>query len=254
MSGKSGGGSGVRRSKAQLLKETSEELIVRTISSQSPSRFKSEARERVGKWYSERIEERLEAIEGWARLGYTLDQIAANLNVSRSTIDDWLRDPRKAHFRRAALAGREDTKGRVYKSLKRSATGYFIYEQAAFKVKVPYTYQNGSIAFDKKGNTIFTESVVVVDVKRWVTPNTNAQIFLLANIDNKTFRRQDGEVFEDDNAAKALSEAIKASRQLLQDPNNIVEDLEGRRVQVVDEAYFEGTTIDIGDKEGQDES
>ena len=238
---------GGKRSKAEIAKDISENVIIRTVAREtSASRYKIPVREKYGKWIEGRIEERLDEIEGWARMGYSHDKIAELLNIHLSTLQDWCKDVKKSAFRRAVYAGREDTKGKVFKALKDTAVGYFIQEQAAFKVKSPYLRANGEIATDRNGRVIYTETVIVVDVKRWIQPNVNAQIFLLANLDNKAFRRQDGEVFEDDVAAKNLADAIKRSRELLMNKNNTVTDVSGNRVQIMNEAdAYKGETIEI---------
>lgn len=93
-------------------------------------------------------------IEGWARDGLTEEQIAANMGIGRSTLSAW-----KNQFPdivEALKKGKEVFDRQVENALFKSAMGYFVEEER----------------IDDDG---------VTTIKKYIQPNTTAQIFWLKN-------------------------------------------------------------------------
>lgn len=96
-------------------------------------------------------------------LGATDDEVADILGVHRVTIWRWkLEHP---DFCNAIKNGKAFSDERTERSLYHKANGYYVTEQQAFKVK------------DGDGS----ERVEVVEVQKFIPPDTTAQIFWLKN-------------------------------------------------------------------------
>ena len=117
---------------------------------------------RRGKW-SEWIEpDGLLVIKGWARDGFSDQQIAQNIGVSNSTFSEWkLKFPEIVEAiksgRRPVMVEVEDT------FLEKKLKGYFVDEEIVEVTKHP----NGEKTEHRK------------KMKRWIPPDTTAMIFYL---------------------------------------------------------------------------
>lgn len=100
-------------------------------------------------------EEGLLKIEGWARDGLTDEDIADNIGIKRQTLYDWKK--KYSVFSDALKQSKEVADIKVENALFKSAIGYWVDEER----------------IDSEGN--------VYTVRRFVPPNTTAQIFWLKN-------------------------------------------------------------------------
>lgn len=105
--------------------------------------------------YERLVQPKLLVIEGWARDGLTLDQIAANLRISKTTLFKY-RDEHN-ELSDALKSGKEEADTHVVNALYKSATGFYYNEDTV-------THQGD-----------------VVSVRKFQAPNTTAQIFWLKN-------------------------------------------------------------------------
>ena len=94
-------------------------------------------------------------IEGWARDGLTDEQIAINMGIKRQTLYDWKK--KYSVFSDALKQSKEVADTKVENALFKSSIGYWVDEER----------------IDSEGN--------VYTVRRFVPPNTTAQIFWLKN-------------------------------------------------------------------------
>lgn len=100
-------------------------------------------------------EEGLLKIEGWAKDGLTDEQIAGNMGIKRQTLYDWKK--KYPVFSDTLKQSKEVVDREVENALLKSAIGYYLDEER----------------IDSEGN--------VYTVRRFVPPNTTAQIFWLKN-------------------------------------------------------------------------
>ena len=98
-------------------------------------------------------------IEGWARDGLTDEQIAKNIGISRSTLNEWKK--KYSDISDTLKRGKEVIDRQVENSLLKRALGYE-YEEVSEK------FEHG----------VLTERKVT---KKQVVPDTTAQIFWLKN-------------------------------------------------------------------------
>ncbi len=103
-------------------------------------------------------------IEQWARNGLTVEQIAKNLNIARRSFYNHLQ--KNEELKQVLDTGREVADVEVENALYKSATGYYINEE--------YVDSHGTVKTFKK----------------YVQPNTTAQIFWLKNRKPKQWREK----------------------------------------------------------------
>jgi len=120
------------------------------------------AKGKYEKWITE---EGLVLLEGWARDGLTDEQIAHNVGVSRSTLNDWKK--RYPDISDALKKGKEVVDLQVENALLKRALGYE-YEEVTQESQ-----------WNEKNNKY--ELVVTKLVKKRQAPDTTAQIFWLKN-------------------------------------------------------------------------
>ena len=118
-----------------------------------------------GKYEKWRTEEGLVLLEGWARDGLTDEQIAHNVGVSRSTLNDWKK--RYPDISDALKKGKEVVDLQVENALLKRALGYE-YEEITQESQ-----------WNEKANKY--ELVITKSVKKRQAPDTTAQIFWLKN-------------------------------------------------------------------------
>lgn len=107
-------------------------------------------------------DEGLLKVEGWARDGLTVDQIAMNMGCTSKTIYEWQK--RYSDFSNALKRGKEVVDRQVENALLKSALGYE-YEEVK-------TFIEDSANGKKKK---------IEKTKKHVAPNVTAQIFWLKN-------------------------------------------------------------------------
>ncbi|MEH7265061.1 transposase [Priestia megaterium] len=120
------------------------------------------AKGKFDKWITE---EGLVLLEGWARDGLTDEQIAHNVGVSRSTLNDWKK--KYPDISDALKKGKEVVDLQVENALLKRALGY-VYEEVTEKSQ-----------WNEKAKRY--ELVVTKRVKKRQAPDTTAQIFWLKN-------------------------------------------------------------------------
>lgn len=126
---------------------------------------------RKGKYDDWLTEDGLLRIEGWAREGLSLEQVAKNMGIADSTLRKW-RDkfePISAAIKR----GSAPVDYEVENAMLKSALGYTV------KVKKPIKVKTKKQLKDK--GTIEEEHIEMVEEEVYIKPDTTAQIFWLKN-------------------------------------------------------------------------
>lgn len=118
-----------------------------------------------GKYEQWLTEEGLLQLEAWARNGLTDEQIAANIGISRSTLNEWKN--RFSYISDTLKRGKEIVDIQVENALLKRALGYTYKETTREARFNPQTEQY--------------EMVVTKEVTKEVVPDTTAQIFWLKN-------------------------------------------------------------------------
>lgn len=139
------------------------------------------------KWLEQ---EGLLLIEGWARDGLTDEQIAGNMGVSRSTLNEWKK--KYPDIQDSLKRGKEIVDRQVENALLKRALGY---EYEEIKEK----YEFGELS----------ERTVT---KKQVVPDTTAQIFWLKNRKSKDWRDKQERLdntAEDNDMVKQFVEGMK---------------------------------------------
>lgn len=139
------------------------------------------------KWLEQ---EGLLLIEGWARDGLTDEQIAGNMRVSRSTLNEWKK--KYPDIQDSLKKGKEIVDRQVENALLKRALGY---EYEEIKEK----YEFGELS----------ERTVT---KKQVVPDTTAQIFWLKNRKSKDWRDKQERLdntAEDNDMVKQFVEGMK---------------------------------------------
>lgn len=127
--------------------------------------------------YKEWLEhEKLVLLEGWARDGLTLDQIAHNIGITTTTLHDWKN--KYVEISNAIKKGKEVSDFEVESALYRRAIGYE-YEEVMTEVRT-----------DETGN----QEKHVRKTKKFMPPDVTAQIFWLKN--RKPDKWRDKQVIE----------------------------------------------------------
>jgi len=119
-----------------------------------------------GKYHEWLTDDGLIKIEGWARDGLSDEQIAHNMGINKCTLYDWIK--RFPNFSNTLKKGKEVVDREVENALLKRALGYE-YEEQTLEVD-----ENG-----KKRKKV---------VKKFVLPDTTAQIFWLKNRKPKDWR------------------------------------------------------------------
>ena len=118
-----------------------------------------------GKYEQWLTEEGLLQLEAWARNGLTDEQIAANIGISRSTLNEWKN--RFSDISDTLKRGKEIVDIQVENALLKGALGY--------------TYKETTREAQFNPQTEQYEMVVTKEVTKEVVPDTTAQIFWLKN-------------------------------------------------------------------------
>lgn len=120
---------------------------------------------RKGKYYNWLTEEGLIKLEGWARDGLTDEQIAQNIGISRSTLNEWKK--KFSDISDALKKGKEVVDRQVENALLKRALGYSYDEVTQERI---FNEETGRV-----------ELIPVKVVTKEVQPDTTAQIFWLKN-------------------------------------------------------------------------
>jgi len=119
------------------------------------------------KW--EKVNSRMAEIEMWAKSGLSEAQIIKNLGIGKTTWEKYKHE--HSELSELLKKGRACQVSEVENSVYKNATGYYYFEDQAFKVK------------DEKG----AETIRVVSVKKFKGPETAAACFFLKNKDKKNW-------------------------------------------------------------------
>ena len=130
-------------------------------------------------------------IEGWARDGLTDDQIAKNIGVSVSTLNNWKN--KYVEILEFLKRGKEVIDRQVENALLKRALGYEYTETTREAVKDP---ESGEV------NMCITKKVT-----KQVVPDTTAQIFWLKN--RKPDKWRDKPAYEDTSELDKLDAILK---------------------------------------------
>lgn len=115
-----------------------------------------------GKYQEWLEEDNLIKLEAWARNGLTDEQLASNMGIVTSTLYAWKN--RYKEISEALKRGKEVVDIEVENSLLKAAKGYFVDEEKTYISEV-----NGVVTKRKE------------ITKKYIAPNTTAQIFWLKN-------------------------------------------------------------------------
>lgn len=107
--------------------------------------------------------EMVAAVSVWTEQGYTLQMIAEQLGVVKSTVSKWMNE--HADFSDAITRARRPADSRVIESLHRRANGYEYFEQHPIKMK----------------NADGSERIELVEVRKHMAPDVNAQRYWANN-------------------------------------------------------------------------
>lgn len=132
----------------------------------------------------------LELIEGWARDGLTDKQIADNMGIARATLYAWKKEYQDISD--ALKSGKEVSDYQVENAMFKSATGYFVEEAETY-----ITETDGVQTRRVKKN------------KKWIAPNTAAQIFWLKNRKPKQWRDAPEEEVGENEVVNVIVEAAR---------------------------------------------
>ena len=117
-------------------------------------------------------ENNISVLTAWARAGFTDEQIAKSIGISRSTLSDW----KKKHesIREALSTGKEFADRMVENSLFKMTQGYTMNVKKAFKVK--------KIEYDDTGKKkTEKEELQYAEETEYVSPDIRAIMFWLKN-------------------------------------------------------------------------
>ena len=113
--------------------------------------------------YKEWLEaEKLTLLRGWTADGLSDEQIAKNIGINRTTLYDWKK--KYSDISDALKKGKEVADYEVENAMHKSAIGYFVEEEKTYVTVVD------GIPTKRLEKT-----------KKWIPPNTAAQIFWLKN-------------------------------------------------------------------------
>ncbi|WP_300382524.1 hypothetical protein [Clostridium sp.] len=121
---------------------------------------------------------KLEDLENWASMGLSETQIAYNLGISRSSLENY----KKANLDivNSLKRGKNRANFKVENALYKKATGYTIKETVPCKTKDTY--------YDDKGNKCIKENIVVVETEKEIPADVSAIKFWLINKDKAKWK------------------------------------------------------------------
>ena len=122
----------------------------------------------MDKYMRMNIRDKLGGIRGWVYNGATPKDIYERLGVSKADFYLWKR--KYPEFAAAVSANPEVINGAIIDTAMLTATGYYIEEDEAFKIK---TFQD----FD--GDLKAVEKVEVVKLRKYIAPSSSMNMFML---------------------------------------------------------------------------
>jgi hypothetical protein len=134
-------------------------------------------------------------LQGWARDGLTLDQIAHNMGIAKSTLHRWIAEI--GEIKDALKKSREVAVYEVENAMFKAALGYDVTE----------TEQVETV--DWQGNKTVRKHAR----KRHIPPNTTAQIFILKNWRPEVWRERQEIISKIETTDDGFLEALKGSAQ-----------------------------------------
>lgn len=149
--------------------------------------------------------ENLLKLEGWARDGLTEEQIAKNMGVSRSTLNDWKK--KYPDILNTLKKGKEVADRSVENALYESAIG------KKYKVKKPIKVKEVQYRDGKRVKEV--EHIEYAEEEIVIPPNTTAQIFWLKNRKPDVWRdKQDVHVKDDTDKKKKVDNIASILEQM----------------------------------------
>lgn len=128
------------------------------------------ARQKWQEWNEN--EDNLAVLRAWARAGFTDEEIAKKIGISRSTLAKWKKD--HAPIREALAHGKEHADRLMENSLYRIALGFEVKVQKAFKLR--------RTEYDGSGKKVKEEEYLdTAEETEYVKPDVKAIIFWLKN-------------------------------------------------------------------------
>lgn len=132
--------------------------------------------------------DQLARIQGWARDGLTMEQIAYNMNINKTTLYKWQK--KSDNLTNALKVSRDSADRQVENALFKNAIGFHYTEEQ------------------------LTDDGEVVEVKKYSKPNTTAQIFWLKNRKPDEWREKqnvehEGTVNQNMNISKLTDEELR---------------------------------------------
>lgn len=144
-------------------------------------------------------------LEGWARDGLTEEQIAKNMGVSRSTLNDWKK--KYPDILNTLKKGKEVADRSVENALYESAIG------KKYKVKKPIKVKEVQYRDGKRVKEV--EHIEYAEEEIVIPPNTTAQIFWLKNRKPDVWRdKQDVHVKDDTDKKKKVDNIASILEQM----------------------------------------
>ncbi len=141
--------------------------------------------------------DKLILLEGWAKDGMTMDQLAERIGISRRTLYNW--QDKHLPILHALRAGKDVADYEVSNALHKRATGYEYNEDTYETVKMPqeeyeeildielaiWKAKNPKATVDERDRFIVsvpkTKQILTKRVKKHVQPDTRAAMFWLTN-------------------------------------------------------------------------
>ncbi|WP_419791589.1 helix-turn-helix domain-containing protein [Staphylococcus chromogenes] len=132
--------------------------------------------------------DQLARIQGWARDGLTMEQIAYNMNINKTTLYKWQK--KSDNLTNALKVSRDSADRQVENALFKNAIGFHYTEEQ------------------------LTDDGEVVEVKKYSKPNTTAQIFWLKNRKPDEWREKqnvehEGTINQNMNISKLTDEELR---------------------------------------------
>jgi len=116
------------------------------------------------------MRDKIRAISGWLSEGLSEKEIIKKLGISKKEFDEFKKENK--NFERMLAFDQNATDGELISSGIAIATGYYIYEDEAFKLK---TFE------EIDGKWLAVEKIEVVKVKKHVPANGSMAQFMLRN-------------------------------------------------------------------------
>lgn len=151
-----------------------------------------------GKYEQWLTPEGLLKIEGWARDGLVMEEIAECMGISRSTLNEWVK--KYSDISDTIKKSKEVADRKVENSLYERALGGVHTVKKTFKVKETY--------YDKQGRKCEKEHLETALDEVYIPGDTTAQIFWLKNRKPEVWK--DKQLIEAEVETKKLEDLIKS--------------------------------------------